>query len=484
MRDAYARFTDEVHQQAEALKASGIHPEYVNEDPYKTSADMMRDLRERGRIRVFKTQADQGHPLLTPEQNDEFRFVHDVIGHAGGGHNFTARGEENAFRAHLGTFSPEAQRAMATETRGQNSYFNFSERNRDLPNAQRAFAEQKAALFPQEFMGEYGTFPAPEAPALHLPTEGKGLLDYLSDAERSRILKNKVLRRSFDRAAELLGPDAPLIAASLHGQLARGGYEGTAQTLRQVFGQDAPTFAKLWSAVSPQQPNETAIHMALEGWADWVRAGRPTDPGELERTLRPAISGLWNSRGPNAMRALRGEELSGPKVAPFGESLMGYLKDPVLDVIQAQGMGVNPQKWDVLGTNYAGRGQVRRVADALEPITGAPWEPGHAQETGWSTIRAISQEGGLEGVTPEVAGQQWGPSLVGDLFNQEPYAGTLARAGLAPPPISEQVPSLLFPTGIPDDLRKLAEQIAASGRGQYRLGAGLLPLGLLPRQQQ
>ena len=42
-------------------------------------------------------------------------------------------------------FTPEARRAMTTETRGQNSYYNFFDPER------KTFAPQKAALFPEEY---------------------------------------------------------------------------------------------------------------------------------------------------------------------------------------------------------------------------------------------------------------------------------------------------------------------------------------------
>lgn len=159
---AYRALVDETKAQYQALQDAGYRFEFVDEDPYKSSAEMTRDLRENRRLRVFKSK-EGDHPLLSPEENTIFRAVHDAIGHGAGGSQFGPHGEELAYRKHAAMFSPLARRAMATETRGQNSWVNFGP-HRALPPAQRPFAEQKAALWPEEFLGDYGGMPT-ETPA-------------------------------------------------------------------------------------------------------------------------------------------------------------------------------------------------------------------------------------------------------------------------------------------------------------------------------
>ena len=115
-----------------------------------------------------------GRPMLA---NDVFRFVHDFFGHGTLGNSFGPIGEENAWNVHSRMYSPLARRAMTTETRGQNSWVNFSGVNnkaQDLINDSRAlrkegkfeeaqakvdeamklfkFADQKNALMPEEFV--------------------------------------------------------------------------------------------------------------------------------------------------------------------------------------------------------------------------------------------------------------------------------------------------------------------------------------------
>jgi hypothetical protein len=158
---AYDALNNEVAAQYKALQDAGFKFEYTDSDPYKSSRDMMQDVQQNRTLKVFKTQGDQQHPYMTPEQNDKFRAVHDLLAHAGEGHQFGPTGEENAYRVHASTLSPLAQRALATETRGQNSWVNFGPFS-NRPVGERPFAEQKAALFPEKLLGDYNSIVTPE----------------------------------------------------------------------------------------------------------------------------------------------------------------------------------------------------------------------------------------------------------------------------------------------------------------------------------
>jgi hypothetical protein len=279
-KEAYDALNTEVAKQLEAIQGAGYKIEYVDADPYKSSADMMKDVRENKTLKVFKTPRPAGpghlgpdgkytmpqneaaatrkdpivaaavkspasgktyqglihadaidalreaegkhvadalerqdswndffvtksgelvdrrslskewggrrpiaemmklgepapaqkdfHPYMTPEQNDRFRAVHDFLAHAGGGNQFGAVGEENAYRVHASTLSDLAKRALASETRGQNSWVNFGPESHK-PVKERPFAEQKAALWPEELLGDYDQMGA--APHSPVPPE-------------------------------------------------------------------------------------------------------------------------------------------------------------------------------------------------------------------------------------------------------------------------------------------------------------------------
>lgn len=153
-KGAYAALNKEVAGQLAEIKKAGYKVEYVDHDPYKSSQEMMDDVRDNKVLKVLKTQGGGAHQFMTADQNNAFRAVHDFIAHAGGGNQFGAVGEENAYRMHAATLSPSAQRALATETRGQNSWVNFGP-NAHLPAGERPFAQQKAALFPEHLLGDY-----------------------------------------------------------------------------------------------------------------------------------------------------------------------------------------------------------------------------------------------------------------------------------------------------------------------------------------
>jgi hypothetical protein len=193
---AYNAMVKETLEQYEKILSKGYKVEINNSEPYDSSADMIKDLRDNKRMKIFSTESGFGDEAITDKQrkenpllqetkykdanglpllaNDVFRFVHDFFGHAKFGNGFGAIGEENAWNIHARMYSPLARRAMTTETRGQNSWVNFSGVNAEafkkrdrarmlrqegkIEEAKRlteevynemSFAEQKIGLLPE-----------------------------------------------------------------------------------------------------------------------------------------------------------------------------------------------------------------------------------------------------------------------------------------------------------------------------------------------
>ena len=141
--EAYKALAEEVSKQYEHMTgAMGITVSVVKEDPYKDITEMRRDVLENHHIAVLSTAETGSHPFLTDAQNDQFRAVHDVFGHAATGRGFDRHGEEAAWVSHSLMFSPQARQAMTTETRGQNSV---------LTQVGQGFPEQKVAVLPAKF---------------------------------------------------------------------------------------------------------------------------------------------------------------------------------------------------------------------------------------------------------------------------------------------------------------------------------------------
>jgi hypothetical protein len=115
------------------LGGMGMKVEVTDHDPYPSPAHMAEDV-SKGRIKVLSTKVTGGHGYFSDEENDRFRAVHDVFGHAAIGRGFTRHGEEAAYLHHRQMYPDAAHAALASETRGQNSYLNFHPQNPGFPN--------------------------------------------------------------------------------------------------------------------------------------------------------------------------------------------------------------------------------------------------------------------------------------------------------------------------------------------------------------
>ncbi len=171
---AYEAMAAETQAQWDHAIAAGMTFEPWTQDgqPYKNAAEMTADVRANQHLWFYTGGED--HPFLGEKTrdatgltlNDKFRAIHDFYAHAAGGYGFGPRGEENAWRVHSQMFSPDARRAMTTETRGQNSWVNFGAHNynedgsyKHVPVTERPYATQKVALLPDRFIFPEATSP-------------------------------------------------------------------------------------------------------------------------------------------------------------------------------------------------------------------------------------------------------------------------------------------------------------------------------------
>jgi len=184
VKKAYKELVDELDQQWRSLNLrvefmpkgeDGNMSDYYGTDSKK----VFQDIRDNNHLYIFPTEEGYGeegqgeskNPLLEQSPyktadgkpmlwNDVLRAVHDAIAHGAYGASFGPNGEELAFVTHaLVTKSPWAIWALATETRGQNSWVNFGPQVRDasgklLPEGERPakadlkYADQKSGLLP------------------------------------------------------------------------------------------------------------------------------------------------------------------------------------------------------------------------------------------------------------------------------------------------------------------------------------------------
>jgi ribosomal protein S18 acetylase RimI-like enzyme len=181
VRAAYDELIKQTKAQYQALVDAGYEFTFYDgdTDPYDGKPwRAVRDLRDNKRMAVYGTYAGYGTEGITDAElennpmlretglvwkdqngvdrpvtaNDLFRAVHDAFGHSMEGAGFRARGEENAWQAHVRLYTGDAVKAMTTETRGQNSWLNFgpyAEQNQKADVLDTVFAENKIGLLPE-----------------------------------------------------------------------------------------------------------------------------------------------------------------------------------------------------------------------------------------------------------------------------------------------------------------------------------------------
>lgn len=197
VKKAYDALVSETKKQYEFIIGKGlkvIKHDGVGE-PYANSQEMLRDIRENNTLKFLPNDVAFGEGDVNVSDNvglqpsgikledgyeltnsEVFRIVHDYFGHGILGNQFGAIGEENATLQHLDLYSDEAAPAVIFQTRGQNSWVNFSGVNKEANDLRKQarelrkqgktkeadelveqanklfkFAEPKIAIFPTKF---------------------------------------------------------------------------------------------------------------------------------------------------------------------------------------------------------------------------------------------------------------------------------------------------------------------------------------------
>ncbi len=473
VKAAYEALARETVAQYQAMIETGVRVEFnpPGPDPYPQPRFALLDLEHNHHLFIFSTEDGYGQAGITDQEraenpmlrdsgikfgdrpalvNDLFRAVHDYFGHFKEGVGFRARGEENAWQQHMGMYSPLARRAATTETRGQNSWVNYgphAQANKTASGADTVYAEQKVGLLPEWVMQEGYLGPAdvveqPRAPRITERTRAiSRLLKNLTPQEQAKIT-DKTAAKIIEQLTML--PSANEIAAVAEaGKAKRGWYEKSARTLVSVFGVDAPRFAALLAALSPQTSVQANLANTLNVWKEWLAAGRPTDRGEIIDVMSRSVQGksresvldAWIN---NSVRALASENLSsltlsGPKVNSFFRNLVGDTVEVTNDAWMANfalidqalfggSLNVAGNEPGKSATYLAMSSRIREAAGVLTKLSGETWTPAEVQETVWSWAKTL-YELQVGGVTATEALQQG--QLTDDLINSTPDFSSL-----------------------------------------------------------
>jgi hypothetical protein len=207
-------------------------------------------------------------------------------------------------------------------------------------------------------------------------------------------------------------PSAEEVASvAFSGRAKRGWYQNSAKALVEVFGAvDAPRFAALLAATSPQTSVETNTINALNIWAAWENAGRPTDRDAIVKLMgqsvlgqkgEDSVLGAWVNNTVTALTADNPQEvpISGPKVNSFMLNLRGVVDEVTNDAWIANFLGV-PQEIFAKRGQSPGKGPgyiaasalMRKAAKILSKRTGQAWTPAEVQETVWSWAKTLYEK--------------------------------------------------------------------------------------------
>jgi hypothetical protein len=300
---------------------------------------------------------------------------------------------------------------------------------------------------------------------------------FMTPQEVGKIISNPDSVSQLTRLLDVLPSAKELSSVAKAGAPKQGWYRASTQALMDVFGpEDAPRFASLLAAMSPQTSVEMNLLNTLNTWKNWTAAGRPTDAKSIKAIMGASVLGnkgeesVLDAWVNNATRSLSAEDplkvtLSGPKVDSFYRNLADDVYRVTNDAWMSNGLGVaqdmfsgSPTALQIAkGDPGLTPGYIGTSARLREAGQRAGLLPSEAQETTWSTFmplyemqaslgipaREILQKGLL---TPDVIR---GTPDFATLLSQGAYGDILKSAGyenelskLKPTPFTKSSPSL------------------------------------------
>lgn len=283
----------------------------------------------------------------------------------------------------------------------------------------------------------------------------KSVLPHLLPEERAS-LTTKLATRLTNLWSELGRKAEEVASVAFSGRIKRGWYKNAAETIHQLFGQDADRFSALLAAMSPQTSVESNLLNALKTWTKWDDAGRPTDANAIRRIIGESIEGTGGEASalpawlPNSIRALTHPdpgslEISGPKVNSFALNLRGHVDEVTNDSWMATSLALSPDllrpryvenQFDTLTNKFGRKGApymavsavVRRAAKILSDRTGDNWTPAEVQETVWSWVKTLYEKrdsAGEDRTTRQILAA--GGLTHEDILNTPDFASMLIR---------------------------------------------------------
>ena len=208
-----------------------------------------------------------------------------------------------------------------------------------------------------------------------------------------------------ERLLDVLPPAKELTALSKIGGAKRGWYRASTQALVDVFGDDAPRFAALLAATSPQTSVESNLINSLNIWKNWTAAGRPTSREKILDVMgdsvqgekgRDSILGAWENNtvtalstaNPGDIKLSLGDiNLSGAKVDSFMANLVDDVYRFTNDAWMANTLGLVQSLFQGGGKGPLGYHVVSAYGRQVGNSIGLT--PREMQETAWTAGMAL-----------------------------------------------------------------------------------------------
>jgi hypothetical protein len=270
---------------------------------------------------------------------------------------------------------------------------------------------------------------------------------FMHPAELVPILNSRNGVAQTERLLEVLPTAANVEATAKFGAPKQGWYRASTQALIDVFGKkDAPRFAALLAATSPQNSVEMNLLNTLNIWKNWTAAGRPQDAAQIKAIMGDSVAGdkgedsVLDAWVNNSNRALTAKDptqitLSGPKVDSFYRNLTDDVNRVTNDAWMSNFSGISqdnlrtsPSAAQLAAGNpgmtptYAALSARVRQGGARAGMSGS-----EGQETIWSTAKPLME---MQSATGKPARQLLEEGLITpEVIRETPDFSTLLNTG-------------------------------------------------------
>ncbi len=267
---------------------------------------------------------------------------------------------------------------------------------------------------------------------------------FMLPGEVTQLIGSQKNIEAAERLLDVLPPAKEMTALGKMGGAKRGWYRASTQALVDVFGDDAPRFAALLAATSPQTSVESNLINSLNIWKNWTAAGRPTSREKILDVMgdsvqgekgRDSILGAWENNTVNALSTVDPSDirLSGAKV----DSFMANLSDDVYrftnDAWMANTLGVEQSLFQGGGKGPPAYHVVSAYGRQVGNSIGLT--PREMQETAWTAGMALLEGAKSRGIpVTEMVDKLTRKDILATpdfatLFQLPEYRGVLSDAG-------------------------------------------------------